>query len=73
MRAMHALYLVIPALAVGVIAYRYYSAFIAAKVMSLDDARKTPAQRSTTAPTTIRPRGGCCSAIISRPSPAPGR
>ncbi len=40
---MHALYLVIPALCVGAIAYRYYSAFIAAKVMVLDDSRKTPA------------------------------
>jgi carbon starvation protein len=40
---MQALYLVIPALAVGVLAYRFYSAFIAAKVLSLDDSRKTPA------------------------------
>jgi carbon starvation protein len=40
---MNALYLVITALAVGAIAYRYYSAFIAAKVMVLDDTRKTPA------------------------------
>jgi len=40
---MHALYLVIPALCVMAIAYRYYSAFIAAKVMVLDDRRKTPA------------------------------
>src|SRR4249920_3349177 len=40
---MHALYLVIPALAVMAIAYRFYSAFIAAKVMVLDDTRKTPA------------------------------
>jgi carbon starvation protein len=40
---MHALYLVVPALAVGVLAYRFYSAFIAAKVLSLDDSRKTPA------------------------------
>jgi carbon starvation protein len=40
---MQALYLVVPALAVGVIAYRFYSAFIAAKVLSLDDSRKTPA------------------------------
>src|SRR6188508_269589 len=40
---MHALYLVIPALCIGAIAYRYYSAFIAAKVMVLDDSRKTPA------------------------------
>jgi len=40
---MHALYLVIPTLCVLAIAYRYYSAFIAAKVMVLDDTRKTPA------------------------------
>ena len=40
---MRALYLVIPILAVLVIAYRYYSAFIAAKVMALDDSRVTPA------------------------------
>src|SRR5262245_7323106 len=43
MRNMHALYLVIPTLAIGAIAYRFYSAFIAAKVMALDDTRKTPA------------------------------
>jgi carbon starvation protein len=40
---MQALYLVIPTLCIGAIAYRYYSAFIAAKVMVLDDMRKTPA------------------------------
>src|SRR5687768_17995140 len=40
---MHALYVILPALACGVIAYRYYSAFIAAKVMALDDTRVTPA------------------------------
>ncbi|MGE0394996.1 MAG: carbon starvation protein A [Vicinamibacterales bacterium] len=40
---MHALYLVIPALLVLAIAYRYYSAFLAAKVMMLDDTRVTPA------------------------------
>jgi carbon starvation protein len=40
---MHALYIVIPALACGVLAYRYYSAFIAAKVMAFDDTRVTPA------------------------------
>jgi carbon starvation protein len=38
-----ALYLVIPALGIIVISYRFYSAFIAAKVMALDDARRTPA------------------------------
>ena len=42
---MRALYIVIPILGVLVIAYRYYSAFIAARVMALDDSRVTPAHR----------------------------
>jgi len=40
---MHALYLLIPFLGICVIAYRYYSAFLAAKVLVLNDARVTPA------------------------------
>ncbi len=40
---MHALPLLLPALCVLAIAYRYYSAFLAAKVLVLDDARITPA------------------------------
>ena len=40
---MHALYIVVPVLCILAIAYRYYSAFIAAKVMMLDDTRVTPA------------------------------
>ena len=44
---MRALYLVIPALLVLAIAYRYYSAFLAAKVMALDDSRVTPAHEKT--------------------------
>jgi carbon starvation protein len=40
---MHALYLILPAIGIFVIGYRYYSAFIAAKVMALDDTRVTPA------------------------------
>ena len=40
---MHALYILVPVLCILAIAYRYYSAFIAAKVMSLDDSRVTPA------------------------------
>jgi carbon starvation protein len=40
---MRALWWMLTALAVLSIAYRYYSAFIAAKVLSLDDARRTPA------------------------------
>ncbi len=40
---MNALYVVLPALGILVIAYRYYSAFIAARVLTLDDGRVTPA------------------------------
>jgi carbon starvation protein len=40
---MNALYVVVPSLCILAIAYRYYSAFIAARVMSLDDSRVTPA------------------------------
>src|SRR6187455_509846 len=42
---MRALYLVIPILCILAIAYRYYSAFIAARIMALDDTRVTPAHR----------------------------
>src|SRR5678815_5323105 len=42
---MNALYIVLPALCVFAIAYRYYSAFIAARVMALDDTRVTPAHK----------------------------
>jgi carbon starvation protein len=40
---MHALWFMLLALAVLAIAYRYYSAFLAARVLALDDARATPA------------------------------
>jgi carbon starvation protein len=42
---MHALPLMLGAVCVVAIAYRYYSAFLAAKVLCLDDARPTPAHR----------------------------
>src|SRR4051794_32836009 len=42
---MNALPLILFFLAIIAIAYRYYSAFLAAKVMVLDDARVTPAHR----------------------------
>src|SRR6266851_7746039 len=41
----HAMPLLLGALCVLAIAYRYYSAFLAAKVEALDDARLTPAHR----------------------------
>jgi carbon starvation protein len=40
---MRALYLILPILGILAIAYRYYSAFIAARIMALDDSRVTPA------------------------------
>src|SRR5213082_1053422 len=40
---MQALYIIVPVLCILAIAYRYYSAFIAARLMALDDARVTPA------------------------------
>src|SRR5438270_508789 len=42
---MHALPIMVVALCTLTIGYRYYSAFIAAKVLALDDARVTPAHR----------------------------
>src|SRR6188768_3789024 len=40
---MRALYVILPILGILTIAFRYYSAFIAARVMGLDDTRPTPA------------------------------
>src|SRR5262245_17765923 len=40
---MSAAYIVLPALAALILAYRFYSAFLSAKVMVLDDRRVTPA------------------------------
>jgi len=40
---MNALPLILATLCIMAIAYRYYSAFIAAKVLALNDARVTPA------------------------------
>ena len=42
---MHAMPLMLGVLAILAIAYRYYSAFLAAKVAALDDTRVTPAHR----------------------------
>lgn len=42
---MHSMPLILGVLAIMAVAYRYYSAFLAAKVAALDDARTTPAYR----------------------------
>src|SRR6187397_1611135 len=41
---MHALYIIVPVIGIMAVAYRYYSVFIATRVMMLDDSRITPAQ-----------------------------
>ena len=59
-------------LLVLVIAYRYYSAFLAAKVMALDPNRPTPARSSWT----TKPSAACArasSASSTRSSPAASR
>ena len=40
---MRALYVLVPVLGILVIGYRYYSGFIAARILALDDTRTTPA------------------------------
>src|SRR5262245_52411193 len=40
---MRALYIIVPILGILVIAYRYYSAFIAARLWVIDETRETPA------------------------------
>jgi len=40
---MHAVVIILPVLALLALAYRYYSAFLATRVLVLDDARPTPA------------------------------
>ena len=65
----HAMPVMLIVLAILAIAYRYYSAFLAARVAVLDDsADHARPIASTTARTLTRPTAGCCSAIISRRS-----
>ena len=61
------------ALCVLAIAYRYYSAFLAARVAALDDSRMTPAHRFRDGQNYDPTNNGSCSATTSRPSPGPGR
>ena len=69
---MNTLPVLLGALCVYALAYRYYSAFIAAKALALDDRRTTPAHTFTPTDITMsRHRGGCCSDITSRPLPEP--
>ena len=69
----NALWVVVAAIAVYLIAYRYYSLFIAEKVMRLDRRDPRPPYATTMGSITSRPTSTCCSATTSRPSPARGR
>ena len=70
----NALWIVVAAVCVYLIAYRYYSLFIADTVLRLDPTRADAGRTATTtASTTCRPTSTCCSATTSRPSPAPAR
>jgi carbon starvation protein CstA len=70
---MHAMPVMLGVLTSFAVAYRYYSAFLAAKVVALDDDRVTPPINSTTGRTLTRPIAGSSSATISRRSRAQGR
>ena len=70
---MRALYLILPILCILAIAYRYYSAFIAARIMVLDDQRVTPAHLRNDGQNYHRPIGWCCSATILRQLRVPAR
>ena len=70
----NAAWLITAAVCTYVVAYRFYSKIIAAKVFALDaDAARRRPSGSTTAATTCRRTDGSCSATTSRRSPVPGR
>ena len=69
---MNALPIIIGSLCVMAIAYRYYSAFIAAKVLTLDDSRPVPSQTMYDGHNYYPPTSGSCLDITSRPSPELG-
>jgi carbon starvation protein CstA len=70
---MRALVVVVPILGILTIAYRYYSAFIAAKVMALDDARVTPAHQKFDGSNYFPTSRWVLFGITSLRSPAPAR
>ena len=55
------------------IAYRFYALFITTRCSASTSTGPRPRTAATTASTTCRPTGTCCSATISRRSPAPAR
>src|SRR5271170_7147884 len=65
------LWFIVAALCVYAIGYRFYSRFIAERILELDDSQPPLRRASPTAATTSRPPDGSPSAITSPPSPAP--
>lgn len=68
----NALTIVFAALCIFAIAYRFYGLFIATKVLSLNEARKTPAVKYSDGRTMSRPTSTCSLATISQPLRAAG-
>jgi len=71
--SLHAMPVMLGVLAILAIAYRYYSAFLAARVAVLDDQQETRRIAFATARTSTPPTAGSSSAITSRRSRAPAR
>ena len=70
---MNSVTLIITAMLFMALAYRYYGAFLAAKVLALDDrTHHARPHDGRTGRTTTPTNSGCCSATTSRPSPGPG-
>ena len=74
----NAAWLVIAAVCIYLIAYRFYALFIAEKVLGVDPTRQTPAYQhndgldyTMTASITCRPTAMCCSVTTSRQLLAP--
>lgn len=68
--AINALWIVVAAVAIYLVAYRYYSLFIANNVMQLDPGRATPAVVNNDGLDYVRPTSTSSSVTTSRPLPA---
>ncbi len=71
--SINALWIVVAAVSVYLIAYRYYSLYIADRIMRLDPTRQTPAVRHNDGLDYVPPTSTSCSATISRRSRVPAR
>ncbi len=69
----NALWIVTASACFYILMYRFYGAFLAAKVLALDGRTGPRRIGSATGPITTLPISGCFSATTSLPSPVPGR